>query len=86
MLSHFAYISAPLYHTEMFLYSRQSYVSHCSNEIQGVSKTTISTTIKMLEGWNIFYLKGGIHGSVLSTKTFLYDIRELRYKQIKIGY
>ena len=31
-------------------------------------------------------LKGEIHSSVWSTKTFLHDIRELRYKQIKIGY
>ena len=38
----------------------------------------------MLEGWNIIRLKGGMHSSVCNTKTFLYDIRELRYKQIKI--
>ena len=30
---HFAYISASQYGTEMFLYSRQSYKSHLSNEI-----------------------------------------------------
>ena len=30
--------------------------------------------------------KGGIHSFVWSTKTFLYDIREPRYKQIKMGY
>ena len=29
----FAYISAPLYHTEKFLYSRQSYGSHLLNEL-----------------------------------------------------
>ena len=29
----FAYISAPLYRTEKFLYSRQSYGSHLSNEL-----------------------------------------------------
>ena len=31
-------------------------------------------------------LKGGIHSFAWSTKTFLYDIREPRYKQIKMGY
>ena len=33
----------------------------------------------MGEGWDIFHLKGGIHSSVWSTKTFLYIIRKLRY-------
>ena len=45
-----------------------------------------TTTIKMIECWDIFHLKGGIHSSVLSTKTFLSNIRKLRYKQIKLGY
>ena len=40
----------------------------------------------MREGWDIIHLKGEIHSSVWSTKTFLYDIREPRYKQIKMGY
>ena len=31
-------------------------------------------------------LKGGINSFVWSTKAFLYDIREPRYKQIKMGY
>ena len=39
-----------------------------------------------LQGWDIFHLKGGIHSSVWSTKTFLYDIRGPRCKQIKMGY
>ena len=34
----------------------------------------------------IFYLKDGIQSSVWSTKKILYDIREPRYKQIKMGY
>ena len=34
----------------------------------------------------MFYLKGGIHISVWSTTKCLYDIREPRYKQIKMGY
>ena len=38
----------------------------------------------MLEGYGIFHLKGGIHSSVLSTKTFFYDIRNMRYKLIKM--
>ena len=40
----------------------------------------------MLEGCDISHVKGVIHISVWSTKTFLYDIREPRYEQIKIGY
>ena len=40
----------------------------------------------MQEGWDIIHLKGEVHSSVWSTKTFLYDIRKLRYKQIKMGY
>ena len=35
---------------------------------------------------NIPHLKGGIHSFVWSTKSFLYKIRELRYKQNNIGY
>ena len=38
------------------------------------------------EGWEIIHLKGEVHCSVWSTKTFLYDIREPRYKEIKMGY
>ena len=44
----------------------------------------IFPVINMLEGYGIFHLKGGIHSSVLSTKTFFYDIRNLRYKLIKM--
>ena len=40
----------------------------------------------MPEVWNIIHFKGKIHSSVWSTKTFLYDIRELRYKQNNMGY
>ena len=46
----------------------------------------ISLTKSMLEGWDIIHWKGRIHSFVWSTKTFLYDIWEPRYKQIKIGY
>ena len=35
---------------------------------------------------DIIHWKGGIHSFVWSTKTFLYDIWEPRYKQIKMGY
>ena len=41
----------------------------------------ISLVENLLEGWNIFHFKGGIQRSIWSTKTFLYDIREPRYKQ-----
>ena len=40
----------------------------------------------MLDGLNIFNLKSGIHSSVLGIKTFLYNIRKPRYKQIKMAY
>ena len=46
----------------------------------------ISLATNMLEGWDIFHLKSGIHSSVWSTKKILYDIRKLRYQQIKMGY
>ena len=46
----------------------------------------ISLTKNILEGWDIIHLKGDIHSFVWSTKTFLYYIREPRYKQIKMGY
>ena len=46
----------------------------------------ISFATNMLEGWDIFYLKGGIQSSIWSRNTFLYVIRELRYKQNNIGY
>ena len=40
----------------------------------------------MLEGWDLIDWKSGIHSFVLSTKAFLYDIQELRYKQIEMEY
>ena len=46
----------------------------------------ISPATKMIDGWNIIHLKSEIHSSVWSTKTFLYDIRELSYMQNNIGY
>ena len=46
----------------------------------------ISSAINMLERWNIIHWKDGIHSFVWSTKTFLCDIWEPRYKQIKMGY
>ena len=46
----------------------------------------ISLATNMVETWDIIHWKGGIHSFVWSTKTFLYDIWEPRYKQIKMGY
>ena len=46
----------------------------------------ISLVTNILEDWDIIHLKGEIHISVWSTKTFLYDIRELRYGQNNTGY
>ena len=60
--------------------------------VQGVQKKMsrsiclISLATKMQESWDMIHWKGGIHSFIWSTKTFLYDIREPRYKQIKIGY
>ena len=46
----------------------------------------ISLATNMLESWYTIHWKGGIHSFVRSTNTFLYDIREPRYRQIKMGY
>ena len=46
----------------------------------------ISLAKNLLECWDVIHWKGGIHSFVWSTKTFLYDIREPRYNQIKMGY
>ena len=45
----------------------------------------ISPATNMIDSWDIISWKGGIHSFVWSTKTFLYDIRALRCKQIKMG-
>ena len=65
-------------------------IEHNRTRLKGVPKKTslklrrsfclISLATNMLEGWDIIYLKGEIHSFVSSTKSFLYDIRELRYK------
>ena len=40
----------------------------------------ISLATNLLESWDINHWKGGIHSFVWSTKTFLYNIWEPRYK------
>ena len=40
----------------------------------------------MLESWDMIHWKGEVRSFIWSTKTFLYDIQEPRYKQIKKGY
>ena len=63
-----------------------------NKSIQGVQKKMcrsfclISLVTNILGSWDIIHWKGGIHSFVWSTKTFLYDIWEPRYKQIKMGY
>ena len=42
----------------------------------------ISLVANMLEDWKI--IQGGINSSIWSTKTFMYNIMESRYKQIKM--
>ena len=49
------------------------------------SDETVFPTRNTLEGWYLFYLKGGIHSSILSSKASVYYFRKLRYKQIKLG-
>ena len=46
----------------------------------------ISPATCILDGWNIFHLKGDIHSFVLSTISCLCDIREPRYDQNKLEY
>ena len=80
-------ISEKLSNTQ-FLYF--SYVLGCWTTYRVFQKnftldiSIISPAINKLEGWDILDLKGGIHSSILSTKTLLYDIREPRCKQIKM--
>ena len=40
----------------------------------------------MLEALDIFHMKSGIRRFIWSTKTFLYDIREPRYKENNLRY
>ena len=58
----------------------------CRLYIQGVPKTCIQDCLTNISGCDISHLKGGIFSSVWSTKTFLCNIREPRYREIKIGY
>ena len=75
---------------ESLLYTRHYYSYRW--HIQGVQKKMsrsfclISLATNMQESWDIIHWKGGIHSFVWSTKTFLYDIREPRYMQIRMGY
>ena len=60
--------------------------------IQGVSKKMsrsvclISLAKSSLESWDIFQMKGDIHRYVLSTISFLCDIKEQKFTQNNIGY
>ena len=82
-----------IYHTKQ---KRKAFSSKNRNKLKGEAKKTslnsqhifylISLTKNMLEGWDIIHWKGGIHSFVWSTKPFLYNIWEPRYKQIKMGY
>ena len=38
----------------------------------------------MLEGWDIIHWKSEIHSFIWSTKTFMFNIREPRYKQTRL--
>ena len=61
--------------------------------LKGVEKKTVLLKITLIRQilrletfWYIFNLKVGVHSFVWSTKTFLFDLRELRYKLNNIGY
>ena len=65
------------------------------HNVQGVLKThhkvlcsfcLISLVTNNQESWDIFQMKDDIHRYVLSTVSFLSDIRELRYRQNNTGY
>ena len=62
------------------------YPTGCFKKNFTLGISVISPTINMLEGLDISHLKGEIHCSIWSTKTFLNDIRELRYKQNNMEY
>ena len=61
-------------------------------QLQGVQKKMcrsfclISPATSIIECWDIIHLKGDIHSFVLSTSSFLCNIKEPRYKQNKKGY
>ena len=50
------------------------------------SNCLLSPATSTQKDWDIFHLKGDIHGFVSGTSSFLCDIGESRYKQNKIGY
>ena len=56
-------------------------ISQVNNSFLSCSFCLISLASNILKGWDILHLKGEIHSSVWSTKTFLYNIRALRYMQ-----
>ena len=58
------------------------YTTGCPTKHDPHGFCLISLATNILE----IHWKGGMHSFVWSTETFLYNIREPRYKQIKIGY
>ena len=78
--------------TEMYFGLPDNLSKGFPKNIQGVQKKMsrsfclIPLAKNMLEGKDIINLKAGIHSFVWSTKTFLYNIWQSRYKQMKMGY
>ena len=60
-------------------------VENITGTFENHSDETAPPNRNILEGWHIFILKGGIHSSVWSIKTFPYNIRELRNRQHNKG-
>ena len=69
------------------LWTYQNVPKGCWKKKTVLLKITLIRQILRLETfWYIFNLKVGVHSFVWSTKTFLFDLRELRYKLNNIGY
>ena len=70
----------------IFASTKNMQITGCPTKHYPLAFCLISLAINMLESLDIIHCKGGLQSFVWSTKTFLYDIREPRYKQIKMGY
>ena len=51
-----------------------------------ITDEAVYPVTNILESWHMFHSNGRIHSSVLSTKTFFFNIWAPRYKQTKMGY
>ena len=68
------------------VYERKFIVTGCPKKNVPKIVWIICPAANMLDGWDFSHLRDGICSSVWSTKTYMCDIREPRYKEIKIVY